>query len=84
MEPGASSYEGQKFSSVEEELQYLRGVVAEKEKTATSRGEVVDREAVIAAEIADYKKQDADRVLHESFKMPRRKLQLERQNLLKR
>lgn len=58
------------FSSPEEELQYLRKVVASRELRGLSEGEKVDKEVIISQEIAAYKQQDADRVLHEHFKIP--------------
>jgi len=64
------SYDNKQFTSAEEELNYLRKVVAERENTATERGEKFEREAIIEQEIKDYTKNDASRVLHESFKTP--------------
>ncbi len=58
------------FKSPEEELQYLRKIVASRESQATSEGEKVDREAIITQEIAQYRQQDADKVLHEHYKLP--------------
>lgn len=64
------SYDNKQFTSPEEELNYLRKVVAERENTATERGEKFEREAIIEQEIKDYTEHDAKRVLHESFKTP--------------
>ncbi len=73
-------YEGRQFSSVEEELQYLRKVVLEREQNLQQReglgpeagvesvGEKYEREQIISDELSHYSKQNADRVLHESFK----------------
>lgn len=67
-----SPYEGQQFSSVDEELQYLRKVVADREKhltsTPESREREFEREQIISDELSHYTKQNADKVLHESFK----------------
>ncbi|HEY1037432.1 MAG TPA: type IV secretory system conjugative DNA transfer family protein [Candidatus Paceibacterota bacterium] len=66
-----SQYEGKQFSSVEEELQYLRKVVMDREQasmTNESAGERYERERAISEELSHYSKQDADKVLHESFR----------------
>ena len=74
---GSSStalYEGKQFASVQEELEYLRSVVQSREHHLASQPESPQREqeraAIIDAEIANYSVQDADRVLHEHYKMP--------------
>lgn len=64
------SYDNKQFASPEEELNYLRKVVAERESAATERGEKFEREKIIEEEIKDYTRHDASRVLHESFKTP--------------
>jgi hypothetical protein len=73
MEPGTPKYEGKQFNSPEEELQYLRKVVAEREKHLSSPEDsperAKEREALIAEELSHYSVQDADRVLHEHYKM---------------
>ncbi len=65
--------EQKKFSSVEEELDYLRKIVAERETHLTSHLEsherVVERQEIISQELKGYSKENADRVLHEEFKM---------------
>ncbi len=67
-------YEGKKFASLQEELDYLRGVVQSREQHLTSHPESEARQqeqaTIIDAEIANYSGQDADRVLHEHYKMP--------------
>ena len=70
MEQGNLTYEGKHFSSPEEELQYLRQVIAGKEQAALSIGEKKDREALIAQELSSYSSQQVDRVLHEHYKIP--------------
>ncbi len=69
----AKNIEQKKFSSVEEELQYLRGVVAGRERGLASAPESAERaqerEQIISEELAHYSVQDADRVLHEHFKV---------------
>lgn len=70
MEQSGLTYEGKQFSSPEEELQYLREVVAKKERAADSIGESREREAIIAEELSTYSQQQVDRVLHERYKMP--------------
>ncbi len=74
---GANSsaiYENKKFASLEEELSYLRSVVQSREQHLTSSPESAERahqqEQIISEEIAHYSQQDADKVLHEHFKMP--------------
>lgn len=73
MEQGSHSYEGKQFSSPEEELQYLRKVIAARESnlsTAEDSAErTKEREAIISQELSHYSQQDADRVLHEHYKM---------------
>ncbi len=70
MEQRGLTYEGKQFSSPEEELQYLRQVVASKERGLSSIGEKKEREAIIAEELSTYSRQQMDKVLHESYKMP--------------
>ncbi|MEN9649244.1 MAG: hypothetical protein RL094_211 [Candidatus Parcubacteria bacterium] len=69
MEKIFSSNELPQFKSPEEELNYLRQVVASRESASHSEGEKVDRAAIISEELAQYRVQDADRVLHEHFKI---------------
>ncbi|MEI8062114.1 MAG: TraM recognition domain-containing protein [bacterium] len=74
------SYDNKQFGSASEELTYLRKVVAEREGALSERGEKFEREAIIKQEIQDYSQHQANRVLHESFKMPdseRREIVLE-------
>ena len=67
-------YEGKKFASVQEELEYLRSVVQSREQHLASAPESPERDletaAIIDSEIANYSVQDADMVLHEHYKMP--------------
>lgn len=67
-------YEGKKFASVQEELEYLRSVVQSREQHLASQPEsperAQERAAIIDAEVANYSVQDADKVLHEHYKMP--------------
>lgn len=68
------TYEGKQFASLQEELDYLRGVVQSREQNLTTHPESEarqqERAKIIDAEIADYSVQNADRVLHEHYKMP--------------
>jgi len=70
---GIPKYEGKQFSSLEEELEYLRKVVAEREAPLGSHPEsterVREREAIISEELSNYSVADADKVLHEHFGM---------------
>ena len=67
-------YENKQFASIQEELDYLRGVVQSREQHLASHPESEarqqERSAIIDSEIANYSVQDADRVLHEHYKMP--------------
>lgn len=78
MEPNFS-YEGKNFSSAEEELQYLRKMISQKEVALTSHPESPeredDREALIIDELKDYTIADASKVLHEDFKIPESRAQ---------
>lgn len=73
MEPNFA-YENKNFSSPQEELEYLRKIIAEKESVLTSHPEsperTKEREAIISQEIKDYTEEDASKVLHESFQLP--------------
>ncbi len=64
------SYENKQFANPAEELDYLRKVVANRESTFASEGAKIEREAIIAAELENYSEKQADKVLHESFKLP--------------
>ena len=75
MEQGTLTYEGKQFASPEEELLYLRQVIADKEHAATSVGERKERETIIAEELASYSQQQTDKVLHEHFKIPEKQHQ---------
>jgi TraM recognition site of TraD and TraG/Helicase HerA, central domain len=65
--------EQKKFSSVEEELDYLRKLVANRETHLTSQPESREREferqEIISGELQSYSVENADRVLHEHYKM---------------
>lgn len=68
-------YENKQFASLQEELEYLRLVVQSREQHLNTHPESVEREkereAILSAEIAHYSVQDADKVLHEHYKMPK-------------
>ena len=78
MEPNFS-YEGKNFSNPQEELEYLRKIISQKEAVLTSHPEskegIEEREDLISREIQDYSIQDAGKVLHESFEIPESKSQ---------
>ncbi len=59
-----------KFQTPEEELVYLRGQVAEKEKALFEQGIENKREDVIKHQISTYKDNSPENFLHESFKIP--------------
>ncbi len=73
MEPGNPTYEGKQFNTPEEELQYLRQVVLDRERHLSSPEDsperAKEREALISEELSSYSVQNADRVLHEHYKM---------------
>ena len=66
-------YENKQFASLQEELDYLCSVVQSREQHLASHPESEarqqERSAIINSEIANYSVQDADRVLHEHYKM---------------
>jgi len=68
MEMGNEKIE-QKFSSPQEELDYLRGEVARHEKTLLEKGEAVPREDIITEKIIDYKTTKPEEVLHPDYQM---------------
>lgn len=59
----------QKFSSPQEELDYLRGEVAKHEKTLLEKGESVPREEIITDKIIDYKNTRAEEVLQPNYRL---------------
>jgi len=59
----------QKFSSPQEELDYLRGQVAKHEKTLLEKGESVPRESIITEKIIDYKNTKPEEVLHPEYQL---------------
>lgn len=65
----------QKFSSPQEELDFLRGKVAEHEKTLLEKGEIVPREDIITDKIIDYKSFKPEEVLHNDYQLPKKELQ---------
>ncbi len=74
MEPGFEKIE-QKFSSPQEELDYLRGEVAKHEKTMLEKGEVVPQEEIITDKIIDYKATKPEEVLHPDYKLKEKEVE---------
>ena len=68
MEFGLEKIE-QKFSSPQEELDYLRGEVAKHEKKLLEKGEVVPTEAIITDKIIDYKTNKPEVVLQPDYQL---------------
>jgi hypothetical protein len=68
METGFEKIE-QKFSSPQEELDYLRGEVAKHEKTLLEKGEIIPREEIITDKIIDYKNTKPEDVLNLDYKL---------------
>lgn len=65
----------QKFSSPQEELDYLRGEVAKHEKTLLEKGEGVPREEIITDKIIDYKNTKPEEVLHPDYKLDKKEVE---------
>ena len=65
----------QKFSSPQEELNYLRGEVARHEKTLLENGEAVPRESIITDKIIDYKNTKPEEVLHPDYKLKEKEVE---------
>ncbi len=65
----------QKFSSPQEELDYLRGEVAKHEKTLLDNGEVVPREEIITDKIIDYKANQPEEILHPDYLLKGREVE---------
>ncbi|MFA6050895.1 MAG: type IV secretory system conjugative DNA transfer family protein [Candidatus Paceibacterota bacterium] len=63
------AFESQKFSSAEEEIQYLRAKVLEQEKKHIEKYDIVDRESVVREEVRKYSKANPDEVLEKGYKM---------------
>lgn len=59
----------QKFSSPQEELDYLRGEVAKHEKVMLEKGEAIPREAIITDKIIDYKAVKSEEILHPDYQL---------------
>lgn len=74
METGFEKIE-QKFSSPQEELDFLRNQVAKREKALAEKGENVPRESIITDKILDYKALKPDEVLHADYKLPEKKIE---------
>jgi len=75
MELGFEKIE-QKFSSPQEELDYLRGEVAKHEKNLLEKGEVVPQEEIITDKLIDYKNTKPEEVLHPITNLKIKKLNL--------
>lgn len=65
----------QKFSSPQEELDYLRGEVAKHEKTLLEKGEVVPVESIITDKIIDYKTTMPEDVLHPEYQLAQKEVE---------
>ena len=66
-------FENKQFNSPEEEIQYLKQIISDREKTISAPQESeqakFEREKIISEELSHYSVSDADRVLHEHYKM---------------
>jgi GTPase SAR1 family protein len=64
----------QKFSSPQEELDYLRGEVAKHERSLLEKGETVPREEIITDKIIDYKGTKPEEILHPDYQLKGKEL----------
>lgn len=74
METGIEKIE-QKFSTPQEELDYLRGEVAKHEKALIEKGENIPPESIITEKIIDYKNTKPEEVLHLDYLLKEHELQ---------
>lgn len=74
MELGFEKIE-QKFSSPQEELDYLRGEVAKHEKGLLEKGEAVPREEIITDKIIDYKNTKPEEVLQPDYQLKNKEVE---------
>ena len=58
------------FKNPEEEINFLRQKVAEKEKALSEKNFSVEKSALAGGEISRYRDMPAEQVLHESYAMP--------------
>lgn len=75
MAEGAFEKIEQKFSSPQEELNYLRGEVARHEKTLVEKGEIVPQEEIITEKIIDYKNAKPEEVLSQDYKLKEKEVE---------
>lgn len=69
MSETSNNFESKKFSSIEEEVEYLRSKVIEQEKKYLDKFPLVDRESVIREEVRKYAKAHPEEVLDKGYKM---------------
>lgn len=69
MNESLSQSQNHKFSSQNEEIEYLRAKILEQEKKYVESFTVVDRESVVREEIRRYAKSHPDEVLEKGYKM---------------
>ncbi len=70
MEQGFGKIE-QKFSSPQEELDFLRSEIAKHEKVLAEKGEKLPTEAVVTEKILDYTTLKPEEVLHKNYQLPK-------------
>ncbi|KKR53198.1 MAG: hypothetical protein UT90_C0012G0003 [Parcubacteria group bacterium GW2011_GWA1_40_21] len=58
-----------KFSSPQEELEYLRGEVAKREEEMEKKGELADTFRIVSEKISEYKKETPGKVLAEEYRL---------------
>jgi hypothetical protein len=64
---GATLREIKKFSSLEEEVAYLRAKIHEKDQDILHEGGALNQSEIIAGQLRDYQKEDKSRVLDSNF-----------------
>ncbi len=69
MEKFGLNNQERKFSSPEEELEYLRGEVARREEEMGKKGEIADTSKIVSEKISEYKKLAPEEVLAEEYRL---------------
>ncbi len=64
----------EKFTSPQEEIEFLRGQVADRERELTLKGMKVETAGVVAEKLSKYRDQPTSTVLHESYAVPQEKV----------
>ena len=70
-----STLESTKFSTPEEEIDYLRGKVSEREAELEQKNETVDREATIDTEVKTYRQTEPDKILTPEYQLSQKDIE---------